>query len=49
MSSVARRNGVWLGLFLASICFSAFSANAQDRDPALHSSQAWPDPTVKEI
>ena len=49
MSSVARGNGVWLGLFLASICFWAFFANAQDRDPAPQSSQGWSDPSVKEI
>jgi GWxTD domain-containing protein len=38
-----------VGLFLASICLPTFSGNAQDRYPAAQSSQAWTDPTVKEI
>ena len=49
MSSVTHRSGVWLGLFLASICFRIFSANAQDRYPASQSSQEWSDPSVEEI
>jgi GWxTD domain-containing protein len=47
--SVSHRNGLWLGLLLASVCFSISSANAQDQSPVPQSSRSWPDPTVKEI
>jgi GWxTD domain-containing protein len=47
--SVTCRNGVCLGVFLASMCFLTLSAHAQDRFLSGQSSQGWPDPTVKEI